>query len=356
VSPVLLAKHVGRIPPSAPLWPRRRRAARTNVLPKSARASFLSTLSSLWRGRAGSVARVLIAVLPLLWLYKIVSVAELYAGMQQLGVMRLVFGFLIGLVPYAFNALRWRMLLGAASGTEDLPSVARLWRFNIEGVYFSLVPTGLAADVMRGYRAQAHVDAQTSYAIVVIERLLGLGALFVAAGLARLSAPRALPALFDAIVISGCAAALAALVIGPAVLRRVVRVPAMRARFGPLAERLLARKFWVALALGAVISLGGQMVSIVYVWVLALAWAPDAELHQYLQVVPFAFLATFIPITPGAMGQREAVFVWLFAFVGLAPAQAVLLALCIAGLGYVTVLLGAALYFADLRKSRATSP
>jgi len=331
-------------------------AAGMNLLQESARASLLSTLSSLWRGRAGRVARVSIAVLPLVWLSKIVSVAELYAGVQQLGVTRLVFGFLLGLVPYAFNALRWRVLLAAASGTAALPSVARLWRFNIESVYFSLVPSGLAADFMRGYRAQAHVDAQTSYAIVVIERLLSLGALFVAAGIARLSTAAALPVAFDAIVIAGCAATLVALALGPAVLRRVVRSPAMRARFGPLAQRLLAREFRVALALGAVISLGGQLVSIAYVWVLARAWAPDAELYQYLQVVPFAFLATFIPITPGAMGQREAVFVWLFAYVGLAPAQAVLLALCIAGLGYVTVLLGGLLYFADLRKARAASP
>jgi uncharacterized membrane protein YbhN (UPF0104 family) len=291
-------------------------------------------------------------VLPLFWLSKLISLADLRAGLRALGAPRLAVALALSLLPYGFNAWRWRALLAGASAGGEPPSIARLWRFNIEGVYFSLIPSGLAADVVRGHRAaQVHVDAETSYAIIVVERFLSLGALFVAAGIARLSAPPRLPASLDVVVFAGCALTLAGTLAAPPLARRLA--PAVFGkRFEALLQRLLAPRFSRALALAGSISLAGQLASIVYVWMLARAWAPDAELHAYLQVVPFAFLATFVPLTPGALGQRELAFVWLFGLVGLAPAHAVLLSLSIATLGYVLALLGALLYFADLRKVR----
>jgi hypothetical protein len=309
-------------------------------------------VGALWRGPVGRIFRVALAVLPLAWLFEFVSTAELGAGVQQLGVGRVAFAFALSLASYAFNALRWRVLLSAVAEPQALPSFMRLWRFNIEAAYFSLIPSGLAGDFMRGLRAQAHVSAEASYLIVLVERGLGLGALFVAAGVARLSAPIELPAAFDVLVSLGLAGTLVAIVAAPLVLRARPFAARWAGRFGPLVERICSPRFVSALALSFAISLAGQLVCILYLWTLARAWTPEAELLDYLQVVPLALLAIFVPITPGAMGQREVVFVWLFGFVGLTAANAVLLALCSASFGYVTAAAGGMLYFADLREAR----
>src|SRR5207344_1161588 len=87
------------------------------------------------------------------------------------------------------GSYRWRILTFAYGG-KDIPRVSVLTRHSLVGVYFNLLPGGVAGEAVRAVRMRPHVpDLVTSFNILMVERIAGLLGLLVLAAVATAWVP-----------------------------------------------------------------------------------------------------------------------------------------------------------------------
>lgn len=209
------------------------------------------------------------------------------------------------------SAVRWRLLLHAY-GAQRVPGLVRLVRlYFIAFFYNNYLPGAVGGDVGRGIVTRDAFDSEGAtgaLAVVLVERALGMLALFVLLGCGVVVAGGSLDtgALVWWTVIGGAGscALVAALPFGrriapylPGPLRRVAAtLPVLRA----------GRPFVDALVLALV----AQLLIVLAGWVLLAALA-ELPVAAPLLIVPLAAATAFLPITVGGAGAREAVYVAL---------------------------------------------
>ncbi|MDP3275629.1 MAG: lysylphosphatidylglycerol synthase transmembrane domain-containing protein [Deltaproteobacteria bacterium] len=291
-----------------------------------------STLGALWKSPLGTFVRVLCAVLPLVYLARKVNLASMQRGFALVGPRELLLSISSMLFSVTLASLRWRVLLHAyGANPQRMPTQFMLLRTYLVALYFNILPSGLAGDAVRGWRvAECLPDTRTSYLVLLIERLLGLCGLLLVAGIAFVLAPAG-----SSVSIVERALALGALATGvlSAVLfvlpQQLARSPALRARVAalPVAGKLLAElpipRSWSGPALALALSVLVQALIVTTVAPLVMALSPNATLMTCARVVPAVVLVSYIPLTPGGLGQREAAFAHFFAPHGVSPAAAV---------------------------------
>ncbi|MCW5809141.1 MAG: flippase-like domain-containing protein [Deltaproteobacteria bacterium] len=213
------------------------------------------------------------------------------------------------------GAVRWKVLL-RAYGAVRIPPLAHLVRlYFVAFFYNNYLPGAVAGDVARGVvtRDAFGEGATGALAVVLVERALGLFALFalLGAGLVATRGELDSGTLWWWTLLGGAGAC--ALVAGIPIARRIApHLPGFVGRIaGKLPSLVDARAFGLAIALSvatqALIALAG--------WILLAAVAPAGTapvgLGASLLVVPLAAATTFLPITVGGAGAREAVYVAL---------------------------------------------
>lgn len=285
--------------------------------------------------------------LPVAWLARRVSAREVLAEARAVGLVPLTvaLGCLLGAL--AVGCVRWRVLLGAY-GPGPLPGYGALFRHYLVGQYFSLLPTGLAGDAVRGARVRrAAGSLAASYTVLFIERLTGLFGLCAIAGAAMVGTPGLRADLvlraFDLAVLGALGLALLAFV-APYLLTRLPTWRKLLARV-PVAGALLlripaARRPGRAL-LALPLSVLAQGALVAAMAALLAPLAPEATLAVCARVVPAIVLFTYLPVTPGGVGQREVVAVHLFALARVPPSAATATSLLLFALFLVLGALGA---------------
>ena len=218
---------------------------------------------------------------------------------------------LVGL-NVVIGAARWRAVL-AAYGALTRPD---LWRatqlYFISFFYNNYLPGAVAGDVVRGVITRdvfGERGATAGLAVVLVERALGLFGVFLLLAIGLLSAGESLDTgylwLWSALGIAGSFALVLALPFS----RRLARF--LPGRLRALAERVPALSSPSQFALAAVQSVLTQVCIAVAGFVLLQAVEPRVDLGASLLIVPLAAATTFLPITVGGAGAREAVYVTL---------------------------------------------
>jgi len=218
---------------------------------------------------------------------------------------------LVGLNVVA-GAARWRVLL-AAYGAESRPSLGRaIQLYFISFFYNNYLPGAVAGDVVRGVVTRevfGERGATAGLAVVLVERALGLFGVFLllAIGLGVASADLDTSRLWwwSALGIAGSLALVLAL---PFSRRLAPMLPAPLRR---IAARVPALSSAPAFAIAALYSVATQLFVALAGWVLLHAIDPAVGLGASLLIVPLAAATTFLPITVGGAGAREAVYVAL---------------------------------------------
>ncbi len=302
------------------------------------------------KARLGLVLRLLGTAAGLAF---IATKVDLGAAREALG--RISIGaFALAGVLVALNvvagAVRWRVLL-CAYGSTAIPPLPRLVHLYFVGFFYNnYLPGAVAGDVGRGVVTRGAFPgegATGALAVVLVERALGLFALFalLAAGLLTTGDEidtRALW-LWTALGVAGSCTLVAAI----AGARRLA--PHLPARLATYAARLPAIVDARAFALAAGYSLATQLLIALAGWVLLAALAPIG-LGASLLVVPLAAATTFLPITVGGAGAREAVYVALCGrLFGMPVADALAASL---GLWLAHLVVGAAGGLAQLAANR----
>ena len=209
------------------------------------------------------------------------------------------------------GAVRWQFALRAYGADRVPPLTMAVRLYFIAFFYNNYLPGAVAGDVVRG--AVAHDvfvgrGPTAGLAVVLVERALGLFALFVLLAVGLVCNGGVLHTNHYAIWTGIGLAASTALVLALPVARRLA--PYLPGVVGEYAARVPALSSWGAFGVTGLLSLLTQALVTVAGWVLLRALVP-VTLGQALLIIPLAAATTFIPITVGGLGARELVYVAL---------------------------------------------
>jgi uncharacterized membrane protein YbhN (UPF0104 family) len=281
------------------------------------------------------------------YLFARVDRRALLEAFSQLSPLACLLALLATTAALGCGVLRWWLIFRAFSAPRQ-PSLGRLAQYYLIGLFYNTyLPGGVSGDIVRGLAARSAFEPGNAAGpgSVLLERILGLAALLGATGLglwlhplpgsARLFVPLAL----------GCVLTLTA----AGGLAWSGRLRAVRAldRLRPWLTRLPKAPALVPLLAALIASFGSQLGAALTGHVLVRAIDPAVQLLDSLVIVPLAAATAYLPFSISGIGLREAVFVELYARVGV-PAQAALAAslslwlvqASVAALGGLYVLLG----------------
>jgi len=264
-------------------------------------------------------------------------------------------GALLLLIPdRVLMAYRWIALLGPL-GARRPPFSTILRIFLVSTFVGTFLPGSVGGDAARAWSlTREGVPSAESVASVMLDRLLGVVAIFLSAAIGLAIAPDLLgdTALTLLLLVTGAACLFAlAVVFSTTVddwLRRVVR------RWSPggvqrAAEKLLDalqgyRTAHGMLAWVLVASVAVQVIRILQAILLGRSLGIDAPLLSYFAFVPIIVLAMQAPISVAGLGVGQLGFAWCFRRVGVPDPAAVALSVLFIALGVVGSLPGAIPY------------
>jgi hypothetical protein len=209
------------------------------------------------------------------------------------------------------GALRWGVLLRAYGATAIPPARRLVGLYFVSFFYNNYLPGAVAGDVARGVVTRdAFAEGTTgALSVVFVERLLGLFGLFalLAVGLVGAGGQLDGSRVLWWWTIAGSAGSFVLVAAIPLARRLAPHLPGPLAR---IAQRLPQLVDGRAFAIAVVLSIATQLFVALAGWLLLAALAPIG-LVESLLVVPLAAATTFLPITVGGAGAREAVYVAL---------------------------------------------
>jgi uncharacterized membrane protein YbhN (UPF0104 family) len=232
------------------------------------------------------------------------------------------------------GAIRWRFLL-SAYGARNKPPLMRLFKLQLVGLFYNLMPGAVGGDVIRGVVSRDAFGDRLSagLAVVLVERVMGLiGLMFLVVGVLALHPIRGLELSPWVLVLGviGCSGALA----GIALARRVAdKLPGV---IGTQLQNLPALSNLPAFGLAMIVSIANQGLVGVMGHLAIAPLAPNVELLDSLALAPLAFAAIFFPLTVAGAGTRDAAMVALYGMLDVPKAQALTASLQIL-LSYVIV-------------------
>ncbi len=326
-------------------------------------AGRLARARQLWAAWPGTLLRALIAVAPILWLVRRVHLEEITRSLRLVSARDWLAALALTLGALVVAAWRWRLLL-RGYGAQRPPGILALTRHTLVGWYYSLLPSGLAGEVARGYRVQGSLASPgRSYLVVVVDRLLGLLGLLLLAAVALAAAPAAGRSTVSAALELGLLGALGLgllllglpWILGPTATRRGWRARVARL---PLLGRVLG---WLPpTSAGAVLaalglSIANQLLTVLAIALLARPLSPLATLLACGRAVPLILLLIYVPLTPAGIGQRELLFATFFGLVGVPAPAAVAMAWLNFSISIAIALLGAGCRLGELALHRGAT-
>jgi len=219
----------------------------------------------------------------------------------------------------------------------------------------NFLPNSVGAEAVRVFElSRLGFRRSAAFASVLMDRILGVVSMLLAALAGGLLAPRLLTDRAVAIPLGLTAAAsiaTALLLFSPpaAVLTRRALASVLPPRLNAIADRLLSATLehgashrTMAVVLGE--SVGVQLLRISQAFVVGRAIAIHAPFSVYLALVPLALLVLLLPVSVGGMGTGQAAFMLLFGRVGVPGAEAFTLGTLLLFLGLLGSLPGGVVY------------
>jgi len=264
----------------------------------------------------------------------------------------------------ALSTWRWRLLLAAQGFPASLRALSA--SYMVATFFNNFFPSNIGGDVVRVRDSSKLTGSTTtSLAVVAIDRILGLGALYVLAFLGFVLGGPGVRHLAGArVVLLGlglCFTGLAYIFFRPGVARRLMTLsglasrPWARAKFQVVQEavhvyRSQVETVWTAF--GA--SLALQTIVVLYYWSVAHALRIPLPLGVCFLMVPLCTLVQTVPISFNGWGIRESMFAVYFGQVGLPRDNALAFSLVGAGLIVLLSLSGAVVWTSRRSAAEAT--
>ena len=260
---------------------------------------------------------------------------------------------LYGLI-IAISIWRWKLLLHTQGYRATMGHLSA--SYLVATFFNNFLPGSIGGDVIR-VRDSSRLTGSTttSVAVVIIDRILGFGALYVlavAAYLAAGSSVRGLAGALPALVVLGVVFGLLAYVFfRPGTARRAVaavgmsRLPWAQSKFEVVQSAVNVYREEVGAVWTAFLgSVALQALVVYYYYNIARALRIPLPLSACFLMVPLCTLVQALPISFNGWGVRESVFIVYFAQVGLPRESAMAFSLVGAGLMVLLSLSGAVVW------------
>jgi uncharacterized protein (TIRG00374 family) len=254
----------------------------------------------------------------------------------------------------ATSTWRWRVLLQAQGYTAPMAELSR--SYLVATFFNNFLPSNIGGDVIR-VRDSSRLTGSTttSLAVVAVDRILGLGALYalaVAAYLLGGPSVRHLVGATPVLVVLGVVfAVIAYIFFRPGIARRAMGASGL-ARYEWAKKRFetvqSAVHVYRAQMLAVLVAFAGsvalQALVVCYYYNVARSLQIPLPLSVCFLMVPLCTLVQTIPISFNGWGIRESVFIVYFSQVGLSRESALAFSLVGAGLIVVMSLSGAVVW------------
>ena len=267
----------------------------------------------------------------------------------------------IYILTIALATWRWRLLLSAQGYRATMSHLSA--SYLVATFFNNFLPSNVGGDVIR-VRDSSRLTGSTtaSLAVVAIDRILGLGALYLLAVLAYVfggPTVRGLAGALPALVVLGIVFAVMGYVyVTPGVAGKLMAVsrldasPWIRERFEVAQSAVHVYREQVAvvwLAFAASVAL--QALVVCYYYEVARSLRIALPLSACFLVVPLCTLVQTVPVSFNGWGIRESVFIVYFRQLGLSRDSALAFSLVGAGLIVILSLSGAVVW-----SSRTAAP
>lgn len=307
------------------------------------------------RRRVVGLAKLALMVAPLAWVFHKVEWSLVAERAFAFGIFRFLGASVLTASTVTVSGLRWHALL-RAHDAHPLPKRRDLVWQSYVALYMNQLPGGVAGDVIRAHRVrEAAGGAATSLAVIMFERVCGLVALLALATIGALLLPGSASLagyIKVSALVTGTIAGIAA--VTPWIFAKIRWEATFLGRFPFIASNLArlrppARLGPMVSAL--LLSFLIHSISATAVVMFVHAMAPHAAIRGVVAVTPLAMLLTFIPLTPGGFGQREAIFVQLYGLAGVSPNEAVAASLLWFSTSLASIIIG--LVLGTIERARA---
>ena len=312
------------------------------------------------------VAKIAVSIALLAYLLSTTDLDALQRRVRAGDTLLLALAMALYAAILAISTWRWRVLLEAQGYTIPLAHLSG--SYLVATFFNNFLPSNIGGDVVR-VRDSSRLTGSTttSLAVVAIDRILGLGALYVLALVAFLTGGpmvRALAGARSVLLALGLVfGGLAYVFFRPGIARRVVsasglaRFPWAVKRFETVQSavhvyRAQVHAVWLAF-LGSVAL---QAIVVYYYFTVARALRIPLPLSACFLMVPLCTLVQTVPISFNGWGIRESVFILYFHQVGLGRDSALAFSLVGAGLIVLMSLSGALVWTARETTPAAPAP
>jgi uncharacterized protein (TIRG00374 family) len=294
-------------------------------------------------------AKIVVSLALLALLFSKTHPRELWQRISDADPRLLVGAAFLYLVMLALSVWRWRMLLEAQGHVAPMAHLSG--SYLVATFFNNFLPSTVGGDVIRVRDSSRLTGSTTSAAaIVIIDRIIGFGALYVPALAAYVVAgPEARRLTGARVVLGGLGAfftALAYVFFRPGTARRLMtltrldRIRWAREQFDTVQSAVHVYRqelgtIWKAFAA----SLALQTIMICYYFAIARALQIDVPFSSCALMVPLCILVqTFFPFSLNGLGIREAVFTQYFVQLRLPNPQASAMAFSFMGAGLIMLL------------------
>jgi uncharacterized protein (TIRG00374 family) len=248
---------------------------------------------------------------------------------------------LSAVVAMVINVKRWQVMLGGQNDAAPMPTLIRLY---LVAMFFNnILPSRFGGDIVRAYGASIRLTTRTrSAAAVLMDRLVGAISVLLLGAIAIAIRPSVIPWQIGEVIVVGLVVGVGAvgLLFVPgfwqAATQRLLPIFARLPAIGPrLGKRVAAaveavRSYADAprLVLWAlVISMAANGLSIVNIYLYALAVGADVHLAEAAVVTPVVLAVGLLPLSINGIGTIELTFVLLLGLMGVDPQVALAVAI-----------------------------
>ncbi|HEX5217187.1 MAG TPA: lysylphosphatidylglycerol synthase transmembrane domain-containing protein, partial [Vicinamibacterales bacterium] len=265
------------------------------------------------RARISTILRIAVAAGLTLWLLNQANPADVFAALRGVRWTWILATVALVAADRALNAYRWMALLRPVAHVPPVAAVMRV--FFVSTFIGTFLPGPIGTDAMRTWGlAEYGVAKSQALASVLIDRLLGVVSILVAALAGLALAPRLLDDAWVRIAfIATAAGSLGALLfvfsstVDNLIRRVLARAPiGLQGRLGRFLDALQAYRGHQGL-LNAVLlaSVGVQALRVAQAWMLGRSLGLDVDVVAYVAFVPVILLLMLLPISPSGLGVAQ---------------------------------------------------